>query len=491
MSTDTRGPLPRPVKPTPVKPAAAAKGAVAKPTPVRLPVVDPPRRTASAATGGDARAAEHAGRAQGRNGPPAPPKRGRFARRGEDGRLATRTATRETVDPPRRPGLTAGGGDARAAEVVQRPQGRTRPEPQPGAPAARGDARAAEHAGRAQGRTRPEPPPAASARKSARAAEHAGRAQGRNGPPAPPKPAAAGREPQPTRQPQPKSRPKAAPRAAPKPAPRPVRPTRPDPSPTPVHTATAGPRIDPRIKRRRIEVMRDEGRRRLKVLVASVAVIVVLLSVVGATRSPMLDVDRVLVTGATRTSHESVLTATGLNDKPQLIDVSTGSIAKQIERLPWVATAEATREWPATIRVAVTERTPAASTPAAGGMWAVVDGTGRVLEHVPERPATMPSVDGLAPAGAPGTDLDAEGRDAMKVAAHLPESVRTVTVQLAVTPDGEIQLHIFPAGVVRMGDSSQLAQKLESVVTVLNTLAPKSWRVLDVRVPRAPVLTRR
>jgi cell division protein FtsQ len=249
--------------------------------------------------------------------------------------------------------------------------------------------------------------------------------------------------------------------------------------------------MDPRIRRRRIEVKRGEGRRRLRILVGSVAVAALIVGVVGATRSPLMDVDHVVVTGGAHVTAEQIVAVAGLRDQPQLIDVGTKRVARKAESLPWVATATVIRQWPSTVKVHVTERMPAASLPAEGGRWAVADAGGRVLEVLDARPSTMPSVAGAPPAGGAGTRLSPAGREAMAVAAALTPDLRGITAELAVTADGEIELHVVPAGVIRLGDASQLPDKLTAAATVLAGLAPKSWRVLDVRVPRAPVLARR
>lgn len=265
-------------------------------------------------------------------------------------------------------------------------------------------------------------------------------------------------------------------------APTPVR--RPDPTPTPV-------RIDPRIKRRRIEVTRETGRRRLRVVLITLGALAVVVGGVGATRSPLLDVDHIEVIGATRTPPEEVAKASGLERKPQLLDVDLPRIVRQVERLPWVLEATATRHWPATVKITVTERTDAASLPAEGGKWAVADGSGRVLSWHDGRPDAMPSIAGAEPAGAPGTTVGRRGRTALHVAAALPFEVRSMTVELEVSAAGEIDLRMRGGGAVRLGDTSLLDEKLQAAATVLGTLDLKVVKVLDVRVPRAPVLTRR
>lgn len=274
----------------------------------------------------------------------------------------------------------------------------------------------------------------------------------------------------------------------------PPRQARPKPVAKPVKpVAEAAPVIvDPRIKRRRIEVTRHNGRRRLYVLLAALGVVALLVGLVAATRSPLLDVDHVDVAGAVHTPYAEVVAAGRLDTGPQMLDVDPKVVARRVARLPWVASATATREWPATVKITVVERVDVASIPAVDGKWAVADAEGHVLAIVDGRPPTMPSVAGAGLARAAGDSLDPPGRLAMHVAAALPEELRTKTVELRVGADGGVDLALLGGGVVRLGEApAQLAEKLDAAITVLRTLDLKRIDVLDVRVPRAPVLTRR
>src|SRR5437763_7029524 len=103
--------------------------------------------------------------------------------------------------------------------------------------------------------------------------------------------------------------------------------------------------IDPRIKERRIAVQRDEGRRRLRVLVTGVAVACLAGGAVAATHSAALDVDHVAVAGAAQTPRADILRTTGLDHRRYLIDVRGGALAQRLEVLPWVQRATVQRHW--------------------------------------------------------------------------------------------------------------------------------------------------
>ena len=250
--------------------------------------------------------------------------------------------------------------------------------------------------------------------------------------------------------------------------------------------------MDPRIRRRRVEVRRDESRRRRRILLTCVAVATLVAGAAGATRSPLLDVDRVVVVGAGHTARTDVVAAGRLGSSPAMLDVDTSSVARRLEALPWVLEARARREWPSTIRVDLVERRPAAVIPAGDGVWALADGSGRVLAVGPEKPAGLPVLGAVPVPGRPGTTVPEEARPSLAVAAALPEELRARIADVAAVPGGEVELQLTPpGGVVRLGAPVDLHQKLGVVATILAKADLAGVAVVDVRVPRAPALTRR
>ena len=248
-------------------------------------------------------------------------------------------------------------------------------------------------------------------------------------------------------------------------------------------------RIDPRIKQRRIEVRREEGRRRLRFLVG--VVVVLLLAGLGAaaTRSPILDVDHIHVTGAPHTARKDVLAVGRLKYGRLMIEVDTGSSARRIETLRSVASATVTREWPSTVRVELVERTPVAAIAVAEGRWAPVDRHGRILDPVDVRPP-LPHVLAIAPV-APETRMSPRhARPALALAAALPPGLRD-RVDALEAQDDNLELRLRGGGVVRLGPPNDLPAKLAALDALLERVDAAVVAVIDVRVPDAPVLTRR
>jgi len=250
-------------------------------------------------------------------------------------------------------------------------------------------------------------------------------------------------------------------------------------------------RIDPRIKRRRIEVLRSEGRKRLRNFTAAFGVVALAAGAVGATRTPLLDVDYVDVAGIEHTPREELLAATGLDDHPLLIDLDTDQVAAAARRLPWVATAEAAKKWPRTVRLSITERVAKAVVRTETGQWALADIEGRILEVLPERPPGLSAISKAGLPGAPGTAMPEEAAAPLAVAAALPEAVRDKVGEVVAAEGGNIELNLWPSGTVRLGPPDQLTPKMEALATMLTKADLRRLAVLDLRVPSAPVLTRR
>lgn len=268
--------------------------------------------------------------------------------------------------------------------------------------------------------------------------------------------------------------------------------------PAPDGAGTAAPplrqRIDPRFRQRRIDVKREAGRKRLRVLIAGTSVLVAVAAALGAARSPLLAVRHVRVAGGNHVSPAAVVAAAGLGGRHQLLDVNAGATARRIEQLPWIATARVRREWPSTVRVTVSERVPVA---AVGAPAQIVDASGRVLAtdgidvavvdlHVPGL-EVGPGLAVPAPAR-PGAVLDRFYAPGLAVAAALPAELALHVQGIVITSADDVRLRLDTGQQVLLGPAADLGAKLVAVLTLATRqkLAPG---VLDVTVPTAPVLT--
>ena len=248
--------------------------------------------------------------------------------------------------------------------------------------------------------------------------------------------------------------------------------------------------IDPRFRRRRIEVKRRAGRRRLRVLVGILILFGLTVASWVALRSPLLDVDRIELRGAAHTPRNQVLQTAGVHRGLAMVDVDEAAGARRLARLPWIAEARVWRAWPSTVLISVTERVPAAVTSADGQTWALVDRAARVLDVSATRPPGLVSIEGLGAPGPPASTLGGAA-GALRVVTALPRALQARVTSVVALQAGEIALKLDPHGTVRLGPPDDLGAKVRAVETVLAQVDTRNLDVLDVRLPSSPVLTRR
>ncbi|HEY3811523.1 MAG TPA: FtsQ-type POTRA domain-containing protein, partial [Acidimicrobiales bacterium] len=181
------------------------------------------------------------------------------------------------------------------------------------------------------------------------------------------------------------------------------------------------PRIDPRFARRWSEVRREQGRRRLRILVGVGSALLVAVVGIGSLYSPLLSMRHVRIATVGGVSRAEILAVTGLAHRRPLVDVNAGELAARLDAVPALGGAVVRRSWPTTVTVRVTLRTavavvgrpagrPAAGPgagPASGSAgWATVDATGRVLADVTTPIVGLPVLVGFGSVPAPGGWLE-------------------------------------------------------------------------------------
>jgi cell division septal protein FtsQ len=279
--------------------------------------------------------------------------------------------------------------------------------------------------------------------------------------------------------------------------------------------------IDPRIQERLVAVRQAQGRRRLKIIFAIVAVVVLVAVAVAVTRLPLLAVQHVDVTGDVHTSRAAVLAVTRLDRHPQMIDLNSGRLRRELMTLPWVASAQIHRRWPRTVAVHLSERLPVATVTGPQGQPAVVDRDGRVLatgaavatalaqpsapavpgaagqSGAPSQPGApaLPAIKGIGRAGAAGTYLSPSTgvHDALALAVALPPVLPASSSHqlqaIDVGKDGILQATLAPGVTVLFGSIDGLDAKLLALRTLLERVDLRGGATLDLRVPTAPSLT--
>jgi cell division protein FtsQ len=194
--------------------------------------------------------------------------------------------------------------------------------------------------------------------------------------------------------------------------------------------------------------------------------------------SSLLVVRHVRVTGSRGVPAAEVSTAAGIEHGTPLARLDEAAVARRVERIPQVLSAQVSRSWPDTVVIFVRDRTPELAVPGAGG-FAWVDGHGVVVRTSATRPAGMPLLTS-PPAQLRGSP---EVRAAAAVLASLPASVRARVLAVTVSARGAVTLRLRGRVTVRWGDASRSAAKAAELRALLRTGA----RYVDVSSPQVAV----
>ncbi|HEY6426804.1 MAG TPA: FtsQ-type POTRA domain-containing protein [Acidimicrobiales bacterium] len=248
-------------------------------------------------------------------------------------------------------------------------------------------------------------------------------------------------------------------------------------------------RMDPRLSARRTAVLREQGQRRLRIVVAGVFGALVIVAGWFALHSPLFSARALTVTGNVHESAAQVLAQGGLTGHPALLDVNAGAVAARVEQLPWVQSAAVHVSWPDGVHVVVTEETPRLAVSEPGGRWATLSADGRVLSVTAARPPGLLLLTVPAAPGAAGTQLSVRDVAGLRVASTLPISFGAQVTAVTVEPQGWVQLAMTTPLLVDIGSASQLGAKYEDVSSILAAATLHNGDVIDVSVPDAPTVT--
>jgi cell division protein FtsQ len=249
------------------------------------------------------------------------------------------------------------------------------------------------------------------------------------------------------------------------------------------------PPVDPRIRARRIEVRRQQGRRRLRVLTALVVAAAVIALAVAAAFSGLFEVDEVVVDGAQRADPDQIVAASGIERGEALLTLRPGRTAARVAGVPWVAEAEVGRSLTGRVTITVRERQAVAAVPARGGAWVLVDAEGRQLAAVPRPGPGELVLFGTEASGVPGEPVGAGAQSVLRLLDALTPAVREATGGVGLD-DEDLVLDLNGGGRVRLGDAAGLEAKLVALETMLDRVDLRCLDELNLVVPSAPALTR-
>lgn len=276
----------------------------------------------------------------------------------------------------------------------------------------------------------------------------------------------------------------------------------------------ARPRVDPRMRERWIAARRAEGRRRLRMVVAASAVGAVIVLAVAVLESPLMAVRHLRISGARHESHAQVAAVGGVRLGTHMISVRPAQAEARLERLPWVAHAVVTRQWPDSVTVHLVERVAVAQV-AAGHQTVLVDGAGEVLSAPAAPVPGLPVLAGAGAAPAAGAVLATKGAtsEALAVAALLPPALAAEVKQLRPVSGGMVAdvyatspptaspakgagatspsspAASTPTVPASFGGPTNLAEKVTDLEAIVAKVDLAHVKAIDLTIPGRPVLT--
>lgn len=246
-------------------------------------------------------------------------------------------------------------------------------------------------------------------------------------------------------------------------------------------------RTDPRISRRRKAVEKTKRRR---VIGSSLALAALGGAIWAAFWSPLLDVRTIQVAGAKQTQAAEVREAVALGAEDHLLLLSTGTVAADVEELPWVKDASVHRRLPGTVQIKIEERKPAVVVTVEAGSW-TVDEYGHVLqEGVTSK--SLPTLTGAVITRLePGERVDADQvSGGLAVWRSLPGAVRPDVASVVAAAPERIALALKDGTIVRYGGAVRLGAKNKVLTALLTRLEAEGRKAtyLDVSVPSTPAV---
>jgi len=208
---------------------------------------------------------------------------------------------------------------------------------------------------------------------------------------------------------------------------------------------------------------------RWKAAVFALAVLAILAGSVWALLGSTLLVARsVTVTGNRSVPRAEVIQAAGIAPGTPLIRINTAAVARRVERITQIQSAQVSRDWPDSVVIAVRLRTPALAV-ASGDGFALIDRFGVVVSHVAKVPPGMtllvsaPNLAALR--GSPAIQA------VVTVLRQLPPQLRSLVRSVSASSANAVTLDLRHKITVIWGGTDRPAAKAAELAILMRTKA--------------------
>ncbi|WP_420100003.1 cell division protein FtsQ/DivIB [Corynebacterium sp.] len=218
---------------------------------------------------------------------------------------------------------------------------------------------------------------------------------------------------------------------------------------------------------------RDPRRRRRLVVALGVLGVLVVLAAVAAF-SPLFQVRDIEVEGNGHLTDEQVIAAASPVEGQNLLFADTAGAARSVSELPWVEKVTVSRDWPAGVRVSVTEYDAVGVLDGGDGGPLVINERGKVFLR------------GESPEGAVAVRASADDAGALTAAGEtlgaLPAELRATVEEVEVPSAQEVTLRFAEGREVYWGSADRAEEKAEATRVVL-TREGQRWNVSNPALP--------
>jgi cell division protein FtsQ len=254
------------------------------------------------------------------------------------------------------------------------------------------------------------------------------------------------------------------------------------------------PPADRRISERRKAILAARVRRRRRILGWALAALALAAGVAYLVRTPLFGLSAVRVEGTQAVARDEVLAASQVRIGEPYLGLDLAAIRARVGALPRVAAVRVTRDYPSSLRIAVTER-PAVASVSTGGIYWLVAADGTVLDSAGQRPTDLPYVAGVPlPAGVAAGSRLAPGNELANALTALGGMDRRLERQVAGVDArtlDSLEFTLEDGTRVQYGLAVDQPAKDAAVLLVRRTLKREGREAqrIDVRNPSAPTVT--
>lgn len=194
--------------------------------------------------------------------------------------------------------------------------------------------------------------------------------------------------------------------------------------------------------------------------------------------SSALAVTEILVRGATFVDPAAIRQAANVGDGSALAAIDTDAIAGRVAAVPAVARVSVSRDWPHTVVVEITERTPFLAVPGDAGV-ALVDSSGVAYRTVEDVPGGILRAELRTPGPA-----DAATTGVLSVLSALDGNLKRDLETIAAPSPTRIELRLRGGRTIFWGDATQNDAKSD----VATVLLGRPGEHIDVSAPGVPTV---